>query len=60
MTNRIKLPSRKEFLILVACLLLWLVVTVMFVGFRPEHPMLALLIASMFLASEKSRKLVMA
>ena len=60
MVNKVKLPSRKEFITLVACLLLWLVVTVAFVGFRPEHPMLALLIASLFLASEKTRKLVMA
>ena len=60
MTKFIKLPSRQEMVTLVVCLALWLVVTMTFVGFRPEHPVLAMLIATMFLASEKSRKLVMA
>lgn len=54
------LSSRKETMTMTVCLVLWLVVTVVFVGFRPEHPVLALLIASMFLASRQSRKLVVA
>lgn len=54
------MPSRREIVTLVLCLIIWLAVTIIFVGFRPEHVFLALLIASMFLASEGSRKLVMA
>lgn len=54
------MPSRREIVTLVLCLIVWLAVTITFVGFRPEHVFLALLIASMFLASEGSRKLVMA
>lgn len=54
------MPSRREIVTLVLCLIIWLAVTIAFVGFRPEHVFLALLIASMFLASEGSRKLVMA
>ena len=60
MANLFQLPSRKEIVTLVLCLVLWLVVTMAFVGFRPEHPVLALLIASMFLATKQSRNLVMA
>lgn len=60
MTKLFGLPSRKEMYVLALCLLLWLVITAVFVGFRPEHPVLAILIATMFLASEQSRKLVVA
>lgn len=60
MTLLKNMPSRREIVTLVLCLVVWLAVTITFVGFRPEHVFLALLIVSMFLASEGSRKLVMA
>ena len=60
MNKIIQLPSRKESVILFVCLAVWLVVTVAFVGFRPEHPVLALLIGGLFLANNGTRKLVMA
>lgn len=57
---RLSLPTRSETLVCVVSLLLWLVVTALFVGFRPEHPALALLIFCLFFASGPSRRLVVA
>lgn len=53
-------PNRKEALICVTALVVWLAVTAMCVGMRPEHPFLALLIAALFFASRWSRKTVVA
>lgn len=53
-------PSRHEALVMVCCLLLWLGVTVFFVGWRPEHALMGLLIAALFFASSASRKFVVA
>lgn len=55
-----KAPRRKEILICLIALAAWLAVTAAFVGFRPEHPVMALLIAALFFASGASRRLVMA
>lgn len=55
-----KLPTSKESITLAGALALWLAVTSVFVGFRPEHLWLALLIAALFLATRQSRKLVVA
>lgn len=54
------MPTVKESVVLVAALLLWLSVTILFVGFRPEHILLALLIAGMFVVTPASRRLVVA
>lgn len=54
------LPSRNETLTCLAALVIWMLVTSVCVGFRPEHPLLALLIAALFFASGASRRLVVA
>ena len=53
-------PSVKETWILILSLIVWLIVTTLFVGFRPEHGFIALLIAILFFASQETRKLVVA
>lgn len=55
-----KLPSRREAITLVLTLALWLGVTALFVGFRPEHLWLALLIAALFIAAPVTRRTVVA
>jgi hypothetical protein len=45
---------------MIACLAIWLVVTALFVGFRPEHTYLAVLIAVLFCASASTRRIVVA
>lgn len=47
-------------LMLIAFLAVWLVVTGVFIGFRPEHSLLAGLILLMFMLSNGSRRLVVA
>lgn len=47
-------------LMLIAFLAVWLVVTGVFIGFRPEHSLLAALILLMFMLSNGSRRLVVA
>lgn len=54
------MSSKKEIVTLFTALGLWLVVTALCVGFRPEHLWLAILIAALFLASKTSRRLVVA
>jgi hypothetical protein len=53
-------PTRKESLTVIALLAVWLVVTGTCIGFRPEHPLMALLIAGLFFATKGSRQLVVA
>lgn len=55
-----KLPTLKESITLAGALAVWLAVTSICVGFRPEHLWLALLIAALFLATRQSRKLIVA
>lgn len=54
------LPTLRQTVTLTVCLGVWLGVTAVCVGFRPEHTFLAFLIAAMFLASGPSRRLVVA
>ena len=54
------LPSRRESAIVVAALAIWLAVTALCVGFRPEHLWMALLLAALFFACPASRKAVVA
>lgn len=58
--SRRRLPSRREGVIMVVALVVWLAVTALCVGFRPEHLWLALLIGGLFFASDVSRRLVVA
>lgn len=53
-------PSSKEQLICFAILVVWLTVTVLFVGLRPEHLVLAVLIASLFFIAAPTKRLVVA
>lgn len=55
-----KLPSLREALICAAALVLWLVVTALFVGFRPEHLALAVLIFALFFVTGTTRRLIIA
>lgn len=53
-------PTNRELLTLFLCLGIWLVVTALFVGIRPEHPLLIALIAVLFCAHPQTKKLVIA
>lgn len=53
-------PPARQALIMVICLAVWLAVTALGVGFRPEHVFMAMLIAAMFFVSAPSRRLVVA
>lgn len=54
------LPTRRESLILFCSLAIWLAVTALCVGFRPEHLWIALLLALLFISTGVSRRLVVA
>lgn len=54
------MPSLREIIACVSSLALWLIVTALFIGFRPEHIFLAILIASLFFISPATRRLVVA
>ncbi|MCM1006198.1 MAG: phosphatase PAP2 family protein [Prevotella sp.] len=55
-----KMPSVREPVIFASGLAFWLLITILFIGFRPEHILLALLIAGLFFAAPASRRLVVA
>ncbi|MDE6130071.1 MAG: inositol phosphorylceramide synthase, partial [Muribaculaceae bacterium] len=55
-----KLPPVRQAVACLVCLAIWLVVTALFVGFRPEHAVLALLLAAMFFITPQSRRLALA
>lgn len=54
------MPTVKEGVVMILALGIWLAVTAVCVGFRPEHVYLALLLAVMFFASGITRRLVVA
>lgn len=58
--TKFKLPPTREIIILVVCLGLWLAITATFVGFRPEHPLLAILVTALFCLHPQTKKLVIA
>lgn len=53
-------PSARESAICVVALVVWLTVTALFVGFRPEHPVMAVLLAALFFAGGTTRRLLVA
>lgn len=57
MSNRIILPSRKESTIVVVISVLFVILTSIFVGLRPEHLLLISVFIFMFFIGEKPRKL---
>lgn len=58
--TKFTLPTRRELLISLAILALWLFVTVAFVGFRSEHILLCAAFLLLFILCQGSRKLVVA
>ena len=54
------LPRLKEAVVCLLALAVWLGVTALFIGFRPEHIFLALLIGGLFFLAPVSRRLVVA
>lgn len=54
------MPTRKETLTTVCVLAFWLGITAVCVGFRPEHLLLALLLAALFFGCRATRRLVVA
>ncbi|MDE6282787.1 MAG: phosphatase PAP2 family protein [Muribaculaceae bacterium] len=60
MSKSIILPSNRETVSIIVALAIWLAVTALCVGFRPEHMWLALLIAALFFACRTTRKTVVA
>ncbi len=59
-TDCLGLPSLKEAMACIIALAVWLGVTALFIGFRPEHIFLAILIGSLFFLAPASRRLVVA
>lgn len=57
---RIAFPRTKEALWCAGALALWLAVTALFIGFRPEHVVMAVLIFALFFITAPSRRLVIA
>lgn len=55
-----KLPTTRESVIMLCALSVWVAVTALCVGFRPEHAYIALLIAALFFAAGPTRRLVVA
>lgn len=60
MNKKYQWPPKRELIILFACLGIWWLVTALFIGVRPEHPLLILLIAGLFCAHPQTKKLVVA
>lgn len=56
----LSLPSKREIVIIVPALLLWLLVTCIGVGLRSEHIYIAVALAAMLFASSATRRLVVA
>ncbi len=54
------LPEFREAIACLVALAVWLTVTALFIGFRPEHIVLALLIAALFFIAPSTRRLVVA
>ena len=54
------LPKLREAVACIVALAVWLTVTALFIGFRPEHMFLAVLIAVLFFIAPSTRRLVVA
>lgn len=53
-------PKLREGLVMFACLVAWLVVTWLFIGFRPEHSIMAICVAVLFFADPLTRRVTVA
>lgn len=58
-SNR-RLPSARESRVILIALVVWLAVTALFVGLRPEHVYIALFLAAMLFATATTRRLAVA
>ncbi|MBD5226032.1 MAG: inositol phosphorylceramide synthase [Bacteroidales bacterium] len=54
------MPPRRESATMIIALAIWLAVTAMCVGFRPEHLWIAILLAILFFATSATRRLMVA
>lgn len=59
-SRHLNLPGIAESAICIAALALWLAVTALYIGFRGEHLVLALLLAILFFATSTTRRLIVA
>lgn len=59
-TLRPALPPQRQTLTAALCLTIWLTVTALFVGLRPEHILMAGLIAALFTYNGTTRRLIVA
>ncbi len=55
-----KMPTRRESITMILALAVWLGVTAVCVGFRPEHLWIAVLLAILFFATPATRRLMVA
>lgn len=55
-----RFPTVRETVVLLASIVVWLTVTILFIGFRPEHLLMALLVCVLFFAAPASRRLLVA
>jgi len=55
-----KLPAPREFIIMAVCLATWLGITSIYIGFRPEHLVMAVLLAALFVATPVTRRIIVA
>lgn len=60
MTRPSNLPTRGEAAVCITALLIWLGVTALCIGFRPEHIIMAAAIFALFYATKATRRLVVA
>ena len=58
MNSRFTLPPQKEIFSAVSIIVIYLLATARFIGFRLEHALVTLTFLSFFFASERSRKLI--
>ncbi|MDE7407347.1 MAG: phosphatase PAP2 family protein [Muribaculaceae bacterium] len=56
----ITLPTMRESIVMLICLAVWLTITASFVGWRPEHGVMAVLIAALFFFNGATRRLIVA
>lgn len=55
-----RLPRAGEALTMAVCLVAWLLVTYLFIGFRPEHSLMAIVLATLFFVDPATRRITVA
>ena len=54
------MPTKKETIVLLSLLAMWIIATSIFIGLRPEHVFLAIAMAGLFLLCKTTRQLIIA